>query len=146
VSRRAEDGTSQLRPAPPDKRPRWRWRVIRHRPRLWRFWHVERRSDRDRGWGSLPSRDITFVYVGARDGRETPLLVLVLARARRLRALSVEWTWYPAAGEGRRATRPLLHARHAIWLGRLEVSLTIRIWPAHVYSLIGGWTLAERDG
>ena len=91
---RADDGTLRIE-LPPDTRKRFRWRTLRHRPRLWRFWHVERKRQRER---QGESRRSTLLYLGSRDSGASPLLVLGVARDEDFSGTlrTFEWTWYPA--------------------------------------------------
>jgi hypothetical protein len=102
---RRPDGTLGHRPPEPDRRPRWRWRVLLHRPRLLRFWQTELKRSRDRVWPPGETTT-TLLYVGARDQGVTPLLVLGATRTERLRRLGLELTWYPAKPPSGRANAP----------------------------------------
>jgi hypothetical protein len=128
---RDADGTLRKRPLPP--RPRWHWRVLAHRPRLIRFWIVERRKrcceESDHGRSSL-------IYVGNRNGGDdTPLLVLGVARGEHPRSSSFELTWHPGGTHERSAARELFKLNLATpsrW--RLHLSAHLRVWPGSVYT------------
>lgn len=134
---RREDGTIGSRPLEPVKRPRWRWRVLLHRPRLLRFWQLEWQPRRD--WPGQTSSGV--LYVGARDGGRTPLLVLAFEHRERERLRVFELTWHPArSGPDRSsAPRPLVDVRPRVRLGRLQVWLRILVWPGFTYELTPGW-------
>jgi hypothetical protein len=137
---RASDGSLQMRPREPDTRPRWRWRVLSHRPRLLRFWIVDRRTTTDR---NLSERS-TLVYVGARDRGATPLLVLVCFHAHRIRTLGVDVTFYPSKQPARHAPRPLVSVRPTVRLRRLGLWLVIVAWPGFMWELRAGWEVRPR--
>jgi hypothetical protein len=138
---RTREGLLQMRPDEPDKRPRWRSRVLWHRPRLLRVHKIERLTwtdhtpDQARG---------TLVYIGARDGASTPLLVLGLFR--QCRVVGVEWTWYAAHSrdEPRHAPRPLLSLQPKVTLGRLQLWIVASAWPGFQYKLRAGWSVKAR--
>lgn len=135
---RRPDGTLGLRPPEPDRRPRWRWGVLRHRPRLLRFWRLELKRTRDRD--GFDETSTTLLYVGARDSGMTPVLVLACTRGRHLHRLAVELTWYPAKGrEGRNASRALVNVARTLHLRRAHVWLRLVIWPGRTYELVGGY-------
>jgi hypothetical protein len=142
---RAADGTLRLRPPEPETRRRWRWQVLKHRPRLWRLWRFECRrtigqvlNDRDR---------CMLVYFGARDSGKTPLHVLGFMRGERWRMVGFEWTWYPGGrDEWRAAPRPLISFRRELRIRRLNCWLTIVVWPGFSYELLAGARLTRWSG
>jgi hypothetical protein len=138
---RTREGLLQMRPDEPDRRPRWRWRVLWHRPRLLRAHKIERHTWTDRTPDQARG---TLVYVGARDGASTPLLVLGLFRKHR--AVGVEWTWYPAHSrdEPRHAPRPLLSLQPKVTLGRLQLWIVASAWPGFQYEFRAGWLVKAR--
>lgn len=139
---RRDDGTVGQRPREPDRRPRWRWRVLLHRPRLLRFWHLEWKPRRD--WPRQTASGV--LYVGARDEGRTPLLVIAFEHRERERLRVFELTWYPARSGPDRpsAPRPLIDARPRVRFGRLHVWLRILVWPGFTYELILGWRWRSR--
>jgi hypothetical protein len=62
---RRADGTLRKRPLPRELCRRWRWRVLLHRPRLLRFWLLERTHSEQRFCDEWT--ETTLVYLGARD-------------------------------------------------------------------------------
>ena len=138
---RARDGTLRERPALPDTRRRLM--LVYGRPRLWRFWQIETRHRHEIDLSGASSL-LVYSGRGGRGGPNTPhspLLVLVLARERRPRSLSVEWTWYPSAK--RHAPRPLVNVRLRQRRGRLRPPLVIRLHPGFAYELRLGLTLKQ---
>lgn len=136
---RADDGTLR-RFIPPVARRRWRWRVLVHRPRLWRFWMVERKKRSDQtGTRRLRS---TLIYSGGRDGEGASLLALGRFRATEWSSTNrwLEWTWYPSGAGKRAASRPLLNLRPQIRIGPITVWLHLLVWPASTYQLYLGVT------
>ncbi len=143
---RAANGSLRARPPAPETRRRWRWRLLRHRPRprLLRFWQLERVTT-TLGAGEGDGRG-RLLYLGARDGGKTPLLVLGLRRSPRLRTLALEATWYPSTGaEQRAAPRPLLDLKPRLRLLRLLAAARLLLWPGLMYELDLGYAL-RRDG
>lgn len=140
---RTKDGTLHVRPREPDTRPRWNWRVLRHRPRLFHFWNIDRRTSTQNTPSSRERN--TLVYVGARDDGATPLLILGCFRASHLRKLGFEWTWHPAQDPPRNAPRPLVSTRRpTVTIGRLQLWLTTTLWPGYRYELRAGYAVKQR--
>ena len=139
---RAEDGSLRHRPPKPIPHARWRWRVLRHRPRLLRFWIGERRRTEEYRRGSLDRT--ALLYVGARDNGKTPLLVLTGARGSRLRKLAFEAIWYPGHETPRNAPRPLVHIQPTVEVTRLALWLGITVWPGNSYALNAGYALKAK--
>ena len=143
---RDTDGMLRRRPPEPGPRGRLCWRVILHRPRLLRFWQLSR--DINRSWETATGITYPHLRVGARDNGRTPLLVFELATKKRLSALALETTWYPAHHWARRvnAPNPLLRLRPHLRLGPLRLWMRVVIWPGLEYELYGGYELKRRHG
>lgn len=138
---RTKHGSLQLRPPEPDRRPRWQWSLLWHRPRLLRVWQIDRRRATDRHPGYQRS---TLVYVGARDQGATPLLVLVCFHAHGIRTLGLEATFYPSQRPPRHAPRPLLSLKPTLKLRRLDLWIAIIAWPGYMWELRTGWRVKPR--
>jgi hypothetical protein len=139
---RDKEGALRSRPPDPVSRRRWRWRVLKHRPRFWHFWRYEHVRNHDQDWGGRRQENM-LLYLGARDRGKTPLLVLGLFH-QRSRMVAVEFTWYPAGRETRYAPKPLIEVRPRLRIGRLRLWLTLQIWPGFDYSLYAGYEIKER--
>lgn len=128
-----------LRSGPP--RRRWRWRVLRHRWRLLRFWVVEHRGPHPRS-----AEASHLLYIGARDCGKTPLLVLGYHRAKPSER-ALELTWYPARPEPRAAPRALLDLRPRLRLRMMRLRLRARVvfWPGREWRLVVAVNLEPRD-
>ena len=96
------------------------------RPRLWRFWQIERRGVRTTD--DLGERRSTVIYLGRRGfGARSPLLVLGLHRWSQIgRGACIEWTWYPSA---HRRWAPSATARLKRHGGRLRPFVAVRLTP-----------------
>ena len=136
VERRA-DGNLYRRPRP--RPPRWR---RPNRPRLWRFWHIDTRTQRSRDdWGRRRS---TLLYLGRRGSpHRSPLLVLGVHRWTHVaRGGWVEWTWYPS---GHRLWAPSLAPRLKLHRGRVRPFLSVRLTPGVCHELHLGVTIGPTD-
>jgi hypothetical protein len=140
---RGSDGTLRIA-LPTDARTRLRLRILRHRPRLWRFWQIEVRKRQARQGSNERS---TRAYIGRRDQSRSPLLVF--ARVHWLAAFeslsTVELIWYPADGEHRRAQKPLIDLSPHIRVGRNMLWLRIVVWPAFMWEALAGFSRQRTD-
>ncbi len=137
-----DDSLGRAERCPRQRPPRWRWRVLCHRPRLWQFWRLDGRWWRGGGFDKT-----TLLYVGGRGEWGTagsPLLVLVVFQGGHLPRLAYEVTWYPADNVRRCAPRPLFSVRGAVVLGRLELWLGALVWPGLTYALKMGFAVKPR--
>jgi hypothetical protein len=139
---RTRQGKLQMRPREPDTRPRWRWAVLCHRPRLLHFWRIERQVRTENTINGFERQSV--ISIGARDAGATPLLVLGSFRADGFRILDFEVTWYPVTNPPRSAPRPLLSLRPAVRFGRLRLWLTISLWPGYGSELRSGYAIWPR--
>jgi hypothetical protein len=141
---RADDGTLRF-VIRPDTRKRFSWRVLAHRPKLWRFWHLELRCREQEE--ALRQRS-KMLYVGSRSIGRAPLLVIAtsMRRAALESIRSFELTWYPAHGEARPAGRSLLHLMPHLRVGSMLVWARLIVWPGFMYELLLGFSRQQRDG
>lgn len=140
---RASDGTLRIA-LPADARTRLRLRILRHRPRLWRFWQIEvRRRQAQQGATERSTR----AYFGRRDESRSPLLVF--ARAHWLAAFeslsTIELIWHPADGEHRRAQKSLIDLTRHIRVGRNIFWFRIVVWPAFMWEMLAGFSRQRTD-
>jgi hypothetical protein len=119
---------------------RWRWSVLRHRPRLLRLDRVERRDPTDH----FPEESrTTLIDVGER-GKTTPFFVVGVTCGERTHAF--ELTFYPARPEGRarHAPRPLLTLFPTTTVGRVRAWLMVTVWPGYQHQFVIGWSRRPR--
>jgi hypothetical protein len=140
---RATDGTLRIA-LPVDAPARLRFRTLRHRPRLWRFWQIEvRRRQAQQGATERSTR----AYIGRRDDSRSPLLVF--ARAHWLAAFeslsTIELIWHPADGEHRRAQKSLIDLTRHIRVGRNIFWFRIVAWPAFMWEMLAGFSRQRTD-
>ncbi len=136
---RAVDGT--LRRRPPDPVTQRRLILTVSRPRLLRFWQLERqRTDRRQGYRRERT---TLIYIGRGRRRvemrdRSPFAVLGFFRkdGDNVQAVAFELTWYPT--RKRNAPRPLLNT--LLWRrhGRWRPHVTIVAHLGLVYTLTAG--------
>ena len=99
------------------------------RPRLLRFWRIERVSHRQGRSGRTH-----LIYIGARNGkRASPLLVLGLFKARRPWEWMFELTFYPSSRPHLSRGNPQRRVR--IGVGRLQLVVVARRWPRFMHEL-----------
>lgn len=139
---RAVDGTLRHRPPPPETRRRLM--LTLGRPRLWRFWRIERVARRGRFHDEART---TLLYIGQRGedahGHSSPLLVLGFFRSRRPGVWAqLEYTWYPTPK--RHAARPLFSLRPRRRRGRLRPYAYATVHPGFMYELDLGFVWIPR--
>lgn len=116
--------------------------MLRHRPRLLRFWVLERKSQT---YAAIAHGRSTLLYIGRRDDGDTPLLVLGIVRGERLRHFAFELTWYPSGGLGRRAPRELLKLTPSLQRGPLHLWVNVVVWPGANYGFQTGCQIKPRQ-
>ena len=131
---RAQDGTLRCRVPPAPKR--FEWRVMLRRPRLLHFWRVSIVSH-----GAQYGSKMWIARVGRGDHHRTPLLVVTYTRGRptRIRARSIEWTWYPANEKGVHAPRALINLSPLVNVRSFSFFARLLIWPGFDYQLFAGY-------
>lgn len=131
---RAQDGTLR-RHIPPEPK-RWDWRVLFRRPRLLHFWRVSIVSH-----GAQYGSKMWIARVGRGDHYRTPLLVVTYTRGRptRIRARSIEWTWYPANEKGVHAPRALINLSPLVNVRSFSFFARLLIWPGFDYQVFAGY-------
>ncbi len=134
---RAADGRLYVRATP--RSPRFRRPT---RPRLWRFWIVERVSDESKNAGG--SERSTVVYVGRRRAWPgSPLLVLALYRWRRIgRGAWCEVSWSPS---GHRRWAPAFGGRLKWRRGPVRPFVSVRVTPGVAMVARAGYVLGPED-
>jgi hypothetical protein len=140
---RADDGTLRF-VIWPDTRKRFSWRVFAHRPKLWRFWHLELRY---REQEEAPLQRSKMLYVGLRSIGRAPLLVIAtsMRRAALETIRRIKLTWYPADGETRCAERSLLDLTPHLRVGSMLVWAGLIVWPGFMYELLVGFSRQQSD-
>ncbi|MGH3429561.1 MAG: hypothetical protein ACRDQZ_18670, partial [Mycobacteriales bacterium] len=119
--------------------PRWR---RPGRPRLWRFWDVQR--DHECDGGNLGERHSYIIYIGRR-GREqrSPLLVLAVHHlAHQAHGGWLEVTWFPSA---HRAWAPSLAPRLKYHGARVRPFIGVRLAPGVSHRVTVGFVIGPDD-
>lgn len=133
---RRRDGRIAWRPDKSTSSPRGRVTPIgwdgRRRPRLLRFWKLERRSS---SHNNGRERNL-LLYIGERGG-PTPLLILGLHRTGRPSgSFSIEVTFHVSRRPHRR--RPLYQLVWGRPRGRVRPLIVLTVWPGYTHVLILG--------